>query len=242
MFGRLARHYDELYATKDYRGEVRRLENLARRFGRAARATWLDVACGTGRHLEYLRRNHDVVGVDASSEMLRWARRRLRGVRLIRGDMRTFRVGQRFDVVTCLFSAIGHLQTERDVEEAFSNFARHTNPGGVVIVEPWIDPADFRVGHLHLVTHRRPDAILVRLASSSRRENHSVIQYHYLLGETGKGIRHLTETDVGLLVSRRRLLGIMRRVGLEPHLYSPGLSTGRSLILGRKPRTAAATP
>lgn len=240
MFHELAPQYDALYGTKDYAGEVRRLERIARKYGRSDGMSWLDVACGTGRHLELLRRHHDVTGVDLSPEMLRIARRRLPGVRLVRGDMRTFQLSRQFDVVSCLFSAVGHVRSERELQAAFARFARHTKPGGVVIVEPWIDPKDFRRRHLHLVSRQGADSMVVRLAQAAKRGHRSVIDYHYLVVEPGKRVRYLRETDVGLLVPRARLLTLMRRAGLDPRLDRRGLTTRRSLIIGLKPVPARA--
>ncbi len=187
FYGELAKYYDGLNAMKDYRAEAGRLEAIARRYGRPGPTTWLDVACGTGRHLEFLRRHHPVAGVDASREMLRVARRRLPKVRLVLADMRTFRLNERFDVVSCLFSAVGHLRTERELATTFANFARHLNPGGVAIVEPWIDPSMYRSSMLHVRTYDTPAVKVARCAFSSRRGNHSVIHYHYLIAETGRG-------------------------------------------------------
>jgi SAM-dependent methyltransferase len=237
MFHRLAEYYDPLLTTKDYRAEVRRLERIVRRHSRSRATAWLDVACGTGRHLEYLRQKYTVTGVDASPEMLGLARRRLPGTRLVLADMRTFRLGATFDVVTCLFSAIGHLRTELDLRTAFENFARHTNPGGVVIVEPWIDPAQFRSGFLHVVTSKTPEVAIVRMAFSTRRGRRSSVRYHYLIGKTGRGIRHVEETDVGLLVSPRRLVELMRPSGLKPTFLRNGLTSGRGLLVGVRPGT-----
>lgn len=241
MFGRLARYYDVLYVAKDYRGECRTLESVARRWGRSSGRDWLDVACGTGKHLSFLRPHFNVVGVDLSRAMLRAARRRLPGVRLVVGDMRTFRLNATFDVVTCLFSAIGHLPSERGLGQTFANFARHLKPGGVAIVEPWIEPADFRVGSVHLVTHSDPDLKIARLASSGRRGNHTVVRYHYLIGERGRGVEHFEEVDIGLGVPRARLVELMRRSGLTARFLRGGLTSGRGLLVGVKPRAAAAS-
>jgi len=237
MFHKLAEYYDAFVDDKDYRGESRRLETLARRYCRSGGRSWLDVACGTGRHLEFLRRSHSVVGLDRSVEMLRVARHRLPKVRFVKADMRTFRLDRSFDVVSCTFGAVGHLATERDLRAAFTNFARHLKPGGVAIVEPWIDPAGFRPGFLHLMKHEERSASLVRLSHSSRRGNHSVLQIHYLIGEPSRGIRHFEETEFGLMVSRRRLRELMADAGLVPRLLPHGLRPGRGLLLGTKPRS-----
>jgi ubiquinone/menaquinone biosynthesis C-methylase UbiE len=234
QFHELAQYYDALNASKDYRGESDRLEALARRVGRPGKMTWLDVACGTGRHLEFLSRRHPAVGVDGSAEMLRIARHRLPGVRLVRGDMRTFRLNQRFDVVSCLFSAIGHLQKKTDLQKTFDNFARHLKPGGVAIVEPWIDRSMFHPGFVRLQTYQNPAVSLARLSYSSRRAGHSIVEFHYLIGKSGDKVRYCKVTDVGLLLSREELMGAMRKAGLQPRFLSRGFTPGRGLLVGIK--------
>ncbi len=237
LFHRLASYYDALVGDKDYRLEADYLRSVAGRYGRDDAATWLDVGCGTGRHLERLRRTYGVTGVDVSSAMLRLARRRLPGVRLVLGDMRTFRLDDRFDVVSCLFSAIGHLPAERAVRIAFANFARHLRPGGVALVEPWLDPAEFRSGSVYLATHRDRGTTTVRLSRSSRVGNRSKVRYHYLVAEPGRPIRHWEESVDGLLVPRRRLLELLAAAGLRARFLPPGPGSGRGLLVGTKPRS-----
>jgi len=240
LYRDLAPYYDLQNSWKDYREEVRRLEVIVRRYGRSGGRSWLDVACGTGKHLEILRHRHDCAGVDASPEMLRVARRRLPGVRLVRGDMRTFSLGREFDVVSCLFSAIGHLRTERDVERAFSRFAAHLRPGGVAIVEPWILPSRAKPGHVHLTTYQDRNLTLVRLAYSKVHGRRTKIRYIHLIGIAGRGIRYLEEVDHGLMVDPRGLEGLMRRAGLKPHFFARGFTRDRGLLIGVKPRGARA--
>ena len=68
--------------------------------------TLLDVACGTGRHLEHLSRQFDCTGIDLDDEMLAIAEDRVPAVALHNGDMRDFTLDTRFHVATCLFSSI----------------------------------------------------------------------------------------------------------------------------------------
>lgn len=238
QFHELAQYYDAINDRKDYRVESERLEAIARRYGRPAGATWLDVGCGTGRHLEFLRRHHAVIGVDLSPEMLRIARRRVPGVRLLRGDMRTFRLGRQFDVVSCLFSAIGHLASVRDVQKTFDNFARHLKPGGVAIVEPWIERSAFHPGMVFLQTYDGPSLKIARASFSSRRGRHSMIHYHFLIGEPRRKVRYFELVDDGLLLTRGELHALLKRSGLRPHFLTRGFTTGRGLFVGVK-RSAA---
>jgi len=236
MFHELANYYDSFVAEKDYRAEAGRLERLARQFQRSRGNSWLDAACGTGRHLEFLRRRHSVAGVDSSEAMLRIARRRLPGVPLHQGDIRDFRLRRTFDVVTCLFGTIGHIGSERELRSTFHCLAKHLRPGGVAIVEPWIDPDRFRDGMIHLMTYVSPTTALARLTYSRRRGRHSVLRSHYLIGEEGRGLRHLQETDAsGLLLSRRELVQLMESAGLSAQYIRRGLRPGFGLLLGVRP-------
>jgi predicted TPR repeat methyltransferase len=63
MFRRSQRIYDAIYAWKDYPTEAERID-AAIRERRPDATTLLDVACGTGKHLELLRDRYRVEGVD----------------------------------------------------------------------------------------------------------------------------------------------------------------------------------
>ncbi len=235
MFEDLAPYYDAWLARKPYAREAAVLASVARRYGRSNGRAWLDVACGTGRHLQYLRRNFEVTGVDASHRMLAIARHRLPGVPLRRGDLRTFDLHRTFDVVSCVFGAFGHLRTETEVRVALSHLARHLRPGGVCIVEPWIPPSAFQDGSVHLMRDERPGRILLRLAYSRRRGRSSEVECFYLVAERGRGVRVVHDVNRGVLLSRAQLVRIARSVGLRPTFVARGLTPGRGLLVGVRP-------
>lgn len=106
--------YDVLYdaAGKDHAAEAAALlERVTAALGRTP-ASWLDVACGTGRHLEAVAGTvPEVVGLDLSEAMLDVARARLGPrVELDIGDQRDFDLGRTFDVVTSLFSSVAYAE------------------------------------------------------------------------------------------------------------------------------------
>ena len=70
MFEQTARYYDKIYAFKDYQAETKRLIGFIEGEVGEARGRLLDVACGTGKHLEFLRESFAVEGLDLSSELL----------------------------------------------------------------------------------------------------------------------------------------------------------------------------
>jgi len=136
MFDQAPELYDLFYSWKDYRGEAEKLRDIIRRSEPDAKAL-LDVACGTGVHLEHLTDWFGVEGLDADASLLAVARNRLPDVPLHEADMRHFELGRKFDVITCLFSSIGYMVAEPDLRQAIANMARHLSPRGLLIVEPW---------------------------------------------------------------------------------------------------------
>lgn len=112
MFSHTAQWYDTIYLSiKDYGAEAEKLTGFIRAYGRARGNHLLDVACGTGLHLSYLKAHFHVEGLDLDEKLLAIARQRLLDVPLHHADMTDFDLGRTFAVVTCLFSAIGYVKT-----------------------------------------------------------------------------------------------------------------------------------
>lgn len=237
LYGELAGYYDRIYRFKDYPREARALLRLARRGLKRKPQSLLDVGCGTGHHLaEFRREVSSVAGVDLSPQMLALARRRLgRGVRLARGDMGRFALGTRFDVVTCLFSAIAYMETRRDRDRAIANFYRHLNPGGVALVEGWVRRSRWRGTGGDLVTYEDRDTRVARVTSSWREGNRSVVEFQFLVGERGKRIRHFTEVVRNPLVDTGEMLGSFRRAGFRAKVLLRGRYRDRGLYVGVRP-------
>ncbi len=229
-----ARIYDEIYAWKDYGAESRRIRRLIQEYGPPHPRTLLDVACGTGAHLAYLSRGFDSTGLDLTGGMLRVARRKLPNVRFVRGTMENFDLGRRFDVITCLFSAIGYVRTVRDLRRTLRTFARHLNPGGVAIVEPWLMREVYRPGHVHVGTYGNPKFPIVRMNLSEKRGNRSIMDMHHLVG-TPQGVRYWVEHhDIGMF-EVRTYLAAFRAAGLRARFLQHGLMKGRGLYVAVLP-------
>ncbi len=136
--------YDILHAPGT-RDDVRGLLAIARRFCPAAvdlGATWLEPACGTGRHLrELARRGYRVAGFDLDPGMVRYARTTLRAApsagraRIFRAPMESFsRPGLRASAAFNLINTIRHLGSDRAMLAHLSHVARTLDPAGIYIV------------------------------------------------------------------------------------------------------------
>jgi SAM-dependent methyltransferase len=224
---------------KEYAAECGKLVELIRRRHPEA-ASLLDVACGTGQHLLHLRQHFRVEGADLDDGMLAHARARLGPeVPLHRLDMSDFDLGRRFDAVTCLFSAIGYLRSVARLRRAVAAMARHLEPGGLLVVEPWIRPEDWRVGTLHAAFVDEPELKVARLVVSGRRRAPgrregwlSVSDMHFLVA-TPAGVRRLREKLVMGLFADAEYRAAFEAAGLRVEVDPVGLE-GRGLFIGQR--------
>jgi SAM-dependent methyltransferase len=197
VYEQSARVYDALFRRKDYAAASHVLCTIVDRFAADA-SSLLDVACGTGRHLEHLRRRFDVEGLDLSQDMLAVARDRCPGVRLHQASLLDFSLGRRFDVVTCLFGSIAYAPDAPSLQRAMRRLAAHVQPGGLLIVEPWITPERFVDGRLVFDSVDDPDLKVARMYVTRRKESVSVFESEYLVGTVDGVIRFSERQELGL--------------------------------------------
>ena len=233
MFLKTAKYYDRIYAFKDYHREsTRLLEIIQEETGNNA-LRLLDVACGSGKHLQHLQEHFQVEGLDLDEVLLEVARERLPGIPLHHGNMIKFDLGKKYDVITCLFSAIGYVKTLENLQLTLICMQRHLSPGGLFLVEPWFTPEMWHPGTLHGLFIDDPDLKITRMNLSEVDGRISRMDMHYLIG-TPQGVEHYVERHELGLFTQAEMLREIRKAGFLVRYNEPGL-TGRGLYICRKP-------
>ncbi|MCP2323584.1 trans-aconitate methyltransferase [Hamadaea flava] len=238
----LAEIYDDLYQHgmgKDYGAEAGELAALLRAH-HARIGDVLDVGCGTGLHLAAIRHQFPhVEGVEPAAAMRAAAQTRLPDVLIHDGDMTSFDLSRTFSAVLCLFSTIGYATTEDRLHTTVVRLAAHTEPGGVVVIEPWFTPEqwrDNRVSHTIAATDART---IIRMTRSTRdTEALSRMDMHYLVADhrTADPIRHFHDTHVMGLSTEEQYQQAMTAAGLTRITTFAGWQPGRPRLLGIRPQ------
>jgi SAM-dependent methyltransferase len=233
VFSRSAHLYDAVYSFKDYAAEAERLRRIFE--GRVPEArTLLDVACGTGMHLAELRRWYEVEGLDLDPQLLAFARERLPDVPLHECDMTAFDLGREFDVVTCLFSSIAYVRTAEGLRAATAVLARHVAPGGLLAIEPWILPEQWKPDFVGAVFVDEPELKVARMNAHGGEPVGDVLvmDFQYLVGTPDRVEHFIERHEVGMF-TKEQYLDAVRDAGLDPEWDDEGLM-GRGLVLGRR--------
>lgn len=96
----------------------------------------LDLGCGTGNLTTLLaERGFDVIGLDASSEMLSIAANKSSKVRWICQDMTKAELGEEVDAVISTLDSINHLESAEEIAACFGSAAANLKRGGAFVFD-----------------------------------------------------------------------------------------------------------
>jgi ubiquinone/menaquinone biosynthesis C-methylase UbiE len=235
MLSGTEKYYDDIYSTmgKDYVAEANKLHEFIQKYKHTNGNALLDVACGTGTHAGLLSKYYKVEGTDLNAAMLKVARKKHPDIRFTRADMRNIDLSRQFDIVTCLFSAIGYMKTKVELQKAVKSMSRHLLPGGVLLIEPWFTPEQWNVGRVSTINVDKPDTKIVRMSHSGKKGKVSLLGFHYLIGMS-KGIKHIVEHHEFGLFSHKEYMDAFTKAGLDV-THDPEGVDGRGLHIGLKP-------
>ena len=144
-YAALARYYDAFTQNMGYEQRIDFLCALLAGCGLAPGATILDLACGTGTYsYALLRRGYDVVGVDASADMLSIAREKCPGMLLLCQRLEQLDLYGTAQAAICLTDSLNHITNPKDLRRFFKRLALFLEPGA---------PFVFDVNTLHKHEH-----------------------------------------------------------------------------------------
>jgi len=217
---------------KDYGAEADKLTAFMHQYRRSTGNRLLEVACGTGLHLSYCKQYGAVEGLDIDEKLLAIARHRNSDVPLHHADMTDFDLGRTFDIVTCLFSAIGYVKTLDNLSRALQCMSPHLSAGGVLLIEPRFTPETWRPGTVHARFIDEPDLKIARINTSFVDGRLSSMDMHYLIG-TPEGPEHYVERHSLGLFTSDEMTHVLTDCGLEVTYDEAGL-TGRGVYIGQR--------
>lgn len=234
IYARSAAYYDALLRAqgKDYAAESQRVCELIEAHKRSDGNALLDVGCGTGMHMSYLREWYACEGLDVDRAMLSVAAERLSGVPLHCQDMIGFNLTTRFDAIVCLFSSIGYVPNVRLLEQTLETFARHLKPGGVAIVEPWVRPEQWQDGFIDAKFADEPGLKVARMSVNRRDGNVSIVNFNYMVAASD-GVRTFAEPHRLVLFTEDEYRRAFERAHFDLVHDAVGL-TGRGLFIGTR--------
>jgi SAM-dependent methyltransferase len=238
MFAKSAAIYDAIHAVRfDAAAAANAVHALIQAHKQTSGNALLDVACGTGTYLAQLRSHYAVEGLDLDPGMLAVARQKLPDVPLHHADLVDFDLDRRFDAVLCLGSSIGYVETVDRLRQAVATLARHTLPGGVVIVEPWFGPEVWEQGRLTADLVDQPMLKIARVLMSGQDGRVSTLDIHYLVARPQEVDQFTEHHRLGLFTRKEHMTAFqVADLHVSPSRPSSGAhdSANRLISLSRR--------
>ena len=138
-YGVFAYYYDALTRNVEYKKQCDYFMQLFEKYHMMPKLI-VDLACGTGSlAFEFARRGIEVIGVDASEDMLTVAQQKKNenhlDVLFLCQKMQQLDLYGTIDAVVCTLDSINHLLNEKDVQETFRRVSLFLNPGGLFLFD-----------------------------------------------------------------------------------------------------------
>lgn len=137
FYMQIAEWYDEMYVHQEiYKTEARQVDLWIDKYKNTDGNNLLDLACGSGPHIEYWTGKYHIVGLDNNMNMLKLAKERWPQIQFVCGDMFRFSNLSNFDIVTCLYGSIGYAENIKEMENTIVCVSKCLNSGGIFILTP----------------------------------------------------------------------------------------------------------
>ena len=220
LYKKFAKYYDLVYKNKDYKKEATFIERLIKK-NHVKGKELLDVGCGTGRYTEvFKKKGFAVTGLDISNEMLSIARKKIKGAKFVQGNMQTFKLRKKFDVIICLFSTMHYNQNHKQLEKTIKNFYYNLKHGGLIVFDMGFNKERFKPNYTDVVTQKLNDGSLIRIGNSQfAGKNAAKINFVYVLIK-GKDIRTFNEVHNLGIFETPKVKRMMEEIGFFTKVYS----------------------
>lgn len=134
-------YYHQLYKNRNDKEAEDFIHRLLLQIGNSTAQTFLDLACGKGRHTTVLSENNNYcVGLDISPNSIAAANaKNLERARFFVHDMRDAFPAKDFDAVFNLFTSFGYFETDKEDEQVLLNIFNSLKNGGFFI-QDYLNP------------------------------------------------------------------------------------------------------
>ena len=220
LYGELASWWPLLSAPEDYAEEAAIYRQALVEGSRRPIRTLLELGSGGGNNASHLAPHFESMTlVDLSPGMLAGSRALTQALEHIQDDMRTVRLGRRFDAVL-VHDAVVYMTTETDLRRAMETAYVHCEPGGAALFCPDCVRETFRAG-TDTGGHDGDGRALRYLEWTYDVDPSDTVyqvDYAYVLHERGESPRVVLDRHDEGLFARDVWLRLLRRVGFEPRV------------------------
>jgi len=243
-YERFAHAYDRIMHNVDYQRWGDYIQNIFHQQNKSPK-TILDIACGTGALTAILaEKDYHMTGVDLAEGMLDIARDKASNlglsINLVHDDMRTFDLGQQFDVVLCTYDSINYMRDEEDFASVCFRVIDHLKPNGLFIFDVTTERNIVRHFHAQTFAENNDDYAYIWQNLYSKKEQVCRTTLTFFIKD-GDLFRRFEELHVQRIFDNGLIKKMLKQCGYEVlgmyDMYTfnrPGLFSDRVNFVARR--------
>ncbi len=134
LYADLSGYYDQFCAEIDYASQCDFAHRACSLFVTSPARDYLDLACGTGQHMQLMQMHgYTVSGLDNSAAMLAQAAVRCPAAALLLCDLAGFTHASSFDLITCFLYSIHYSHPAAALQQTLQRAWTALKPGGLLL-------------------------------------------------------------------------------------------------------------
>lgn len=234
LYTTMAPYYDQFNSKVDYEGRANFIRWLIKKYKKTDGKTMLEVACGTGNYTKIFKKDFKVIGVDASRDMLKIAKNKVKGVKFLEGKFGKINLKMKFDIIICKGS-MDYNYSYAELSRTLSNFYKQLKPGGVAIFGFERARESFNGGvNSRTALDGKKKVVEMSVSREHQGKDYFDLLAFYVLWD-GKRFSTYRDEDKQALFSTDRVMKIMRKIGFKPYLYWDSGKKDPDYGSGKKP-------
>lgn len=230
VFDNYALYYDLLNKSKNYKEESDYIiQNIKNHMPNCKKI--LEFGTGTGKHATYLIDNKFYYkGIELSEKMIEYCPNELRPL-IHEGDIRKFKIDEKFDTVISLYHVISYLNKDSDLIQCFENANQHLNKDGLFLFDAWYLPSVYYQGVENRIRRFENNKYkIIRIAESEISESNNLCNVKfsiYVLEKEKLIYQEIEENHSMRFFSINEINELAKKTGFELVEAKPFLQEGK---------------
>jgi len=224
IYNKLAKYYlfisqIGLYKKTGHVREAKIIKKLIKKHKKSKGNSLLMVASGLGLHDKFLKKDFKIIGIDKNEGMLRISRKINPDIKYKKGDMKTFKLNKKFDIVMCM-DALPHLITYKNLKSALKNFSRHLKKDGILMFS--LDPVKKSFKEMDMEKYSKSDLEVTLIHDNhlrNKRDNVFDSCMIFIIKERNKKMKVYIDKGPCGLVEVSKVKKIISKLGFKSYVY-----------------------
>lgn len=215
LYNELADWWPILSAPEDYEEESNLYIRIIEKYKKGIK-TALELGSGGGNNASFFKKHYKMTLTDMSPQMLEVSKKLNPECEHINGDMRSVRLGKKFDLIF-IHDAIMYMTTEEDLLKTFTTAREHVKEDGILFIAPDYFKETFKTQTSHGGHDRKKRSMryLEWMRDDDPDDNLTETYFAYILKNEKGEIRYESDLSINGIFPKKTWQNLLENAGFK---------------------------